>query len=86
MSDLTPLRGLGVKELGIHGTKVTDLTQIKDLPLRQLGLDYRPEREAFLRSLTGLEVINDKPAAEFWKRPASNEHPTARQFSWRTGS
>jgi hypothetical protein len=70
VSDLTPLRGLGLKELGIRGTKVTDLTQIKDLPLRQLGLDYRPEREAFLRSLTGLEAINDKPAAEFWKEAA----------------
>jgi hypothetical protein len=30
-------------------------------------LDYHPEREVFVRSFPGLEFINDKSAAEFWK-------------------
>jgi Leucine-rich repeat (LRR) protein len=70
VSDLTPLRGLGLKELSIRGTQVTELSLIKELPLRRLRLDYRPDREAFLRSLTGLEFINDKPTADFWKEVA----------------
>ena len=38
------------------------------MPLRQLGLDFRAERDTeVLRSLTGLRQINDQPAAEFWK-------------------
>jgi hypothetical protein len=46
---------------------VEDLTPIKGMSLKKLWLDYRPEREKVLRSLKGLEFINDKPAAEFWK-------------------
>jgi hypothetical protein len=38
------------------------------MPLRQLGLDFRPERDTEeLRSLKGLQQINDQPAGEFWK-------------------
>jgi hypothetical protein len=38
------------------------------MPLQQLWLDYRPERDAeVLPSLKGLERINSKPAAECWK-------------------
>jgi len=67
VSDLTPLRGLGINDLNIKRTRVTDLTPIKGLPLKQLGFDYRPDRAEFLRSFAALEVINDEPAAEFWK-------------------
>jgi Leucine-rich repeat (LRR) protein len=67
VSDLTPLRGLGVTHLSIWGTKVTDLGPLKGLPLKSLRLDYRADREAFVRSFPGLESINEKPAAEFWK-------------------
>jgi hypothetical protein len=36
--------------------------------VRGLGLGFQPERDAaVLRSLTGLERINETPAAEFWK-------------------
>jgi hypothetical protein len=48
---------------------VTDLTPIKEMPLRSLRLDYRADHREFLRSFKGLEFINDKPAAEFWKEP-----------------
>jgi hypothetical protein len=38
------------------------------MPLEQLWLDFRAERDAeVLRSVTDLEQINDVPAAEFWK-------------------
>jgi hypothetical protein len=67
VSDLTPLRGLGLKELCVKGAKVTDLSPLKGLPLQKLQLDYRADQEKLLRSLTGLESINDKPAADFWQ-------------------
>jgi serine/threonine protein kinase len=67
VTDLTPLRGLSLSGLSIRGIRATDLTPIQKLPLKGLRLDYQPEREAFVRSFPGLEFINDKPAAEFWK-------------------
>ncbi len=67
ITDLTPLRGLKVEVLSIWGSPVNDLTPLKMMPLRQLRLDYRADRKEFLQSLTGLEFINEKPAADFWK-------------------
>jgi len=67
LSDLTPLRNLKLNNLKIKGAKVSDLDVIKALPLTHLALDYRADRESFLRSLKGLKYINDKPAAQFWK-------------------
>jgi tRNA A-37 threonylcarbamoyl transferase component Bud32 len=67
VSDLTPLQGLGLKDLNLKGTQVTDLSPIKRLPLQKLQLDYRAAHEDFVRSFKGLESINDKPAADFWK-------------------
>src|SRR5262249_4742520 len=67
VTDLTPLRGLRLKSLSIQGTLATDLTPIKELPLKSLRLDYRAERKELLRSFEGLQRINEKPAADFWK-------------------
>jgi tRNA A-37 threonylcarbamoyl transferase component Bud32 len=66
-SDLTPLRGLDLTELSIRNIPAKDLSPLKGLALKSLRLDYRADREEFLRSFTGLERINDKPAADFWK-------------------
>jgi hypothetical protein len=66
-SDLKPLRGLGLKELSIHNIPAKDLSPLQELPLKRLRLDYRADREEFVRSFKGLERINDKPAADFWK-------------------
>jgi hypothetical protein len=58
-----------LQELFIHGTRVTDMSVIKDFPLKILGCDFKPERDAeLLRSIKTLERINNKPAAEFWKQ------------------
>jgi len=66
-SDLTPLRGLGLQELSILSTPARDLSPLQGLALKRLRLDYRADRAEFLRSFTGLETINDKSAADFWK-------------------
>jgi hypothetical protein len=70
VSDLSPLRGLPVSKLSLRGVRATDLSPLKALPLKSLWIDYRADREELLRSLTGLESINDMPVAEFWKNVA----------------
>ena len=67
VSDLTPLRGLRLRKLSLKGIRATDLGPIKGLPLKGLRLDYDADREELVRSFKGLELINEKPAAEFWK-------------------
>src|SRR5262245_35942565 len=67
VTDLTPLRGLGLEELSILNFPATDLSPLKELPLKSLRLDYREDRAGFVRSFAGLERVNDKPVAEFWK-------------------
>src|SRR5262249_21041950 len=66
-SDLTPLRGLGLTEVSILTIPARDLSPLQGLALKRLRLDYRADREEFVRSFKGLETINDKPAADFWK-------------------
>ena len=47
---------------------MSDLSPLKGMPLKELGCDFKPERDAeILRSIKTLETINGKPAAEFWK-------------------
>jgi hypothetical protein len=71
VSDLGPLRGLPLTVLSFPGTRVTDLTPLVRLPLERVVLDYRPEDERILRSLAGLTMINNDPAAQFWKEMES---------------
>jgi hypothetical protein len=55
--------------LYIRFTKISDLSLLKGMPLKELDCDFRPERDAeILRSIKTLERINGKPAAEFWQR------------------
>jgi hypothetical protein len=67
VSDLTSLRGSNLKVLSILKIPAKDLSPLKELPLKRLRLDYRADRAEFVRSFTGLEAINDKSVAEFWK-------------------
>jgi hypothetical protein len=65
--DLGSLRELQLERISLLHTAVTDLTPLKGMSLKQIRIDYRPDREKFLRSFKGLEFINDKPTAVFWK-------------------
>jgi hypothetical protein len=68
ITDLAPLRGMALEQLVMVGAPVTDLSPLKGMPLTDIFLDYRAERDAaILRSLTTLQTINTKPAADFWK-------------------
>jgi Leucine-rich repeat (LRR) protein len=67
VSDLSALKGLPLESLRIVHTRVSDLTPLKGMPLRKLVLDFRADRDTeVLRSLAGLQQINDQPAGEFW--------------------
>ncbi len=76
VSDLSALKGLSLRVLRFRNTKVSDLTPLKGMPLKELWFDYQPERDGeVLRSLTSLEQINGKPAAEFWKEQEKTKAP-----------
>jgi Leucine-rich repeat (LRR) protein len=66
ISTLEPLRSLRLERISLLQTGLTDLTLIQGMPLKQLRLDYRPDRERFVRSFEELEFINDKPVGVFW--------------------
>jgi serine/threonine protein kinase len=68
VTDLSVLKRLPLTTLSIEYTKVSDLTPLKGMPLKQLSLDTPTGQNAeVLRSLKGLEEINNMPAADFWK-------------------
>jgi hypothetical protein len=68
VTDLAPLRGMPLKQFWSAGSAVSDLSPLRGMPLKELSCDFQRERDAaLLRSLTTLEKINGKPAAEFWK-------------------
>jgi hypothetical protein len=67
ITTLEPLRPLRLERISLLRTGVTDLTPIQGMPLKQLRLDYRPDREKFVRSFKELEFINDKPVGVFWQ-------------------
>jgi Leucine-rich repeat (LRR) protein len=69
VKDLTPLGKMPLEYLVVYGTAVGDLTALQGLPLRGLTADLRPARDLeVLRSLKGLEKINNGPATKFWKQ------------------
>ncbi len=54
--------------LSCDRTKVTDLSLLKDMPVKVLCCDFNRKRDAnLLRSIKTLETINDQPVADFWK-------------------
>jgi hypothetical protein len=68
VSDLSPLAGMPLWELAINDTKVTDLSPLKNTSVARLLCTFVLERDAeILRSITSLETINGKPAAEYWR-------------------
>jgi tRNA A-37 threonylcarbamoyl transferase component Bud32/Leucine-rich repeat (LRR) protein len=68
VSDLSPLKDLPLRRLDVFQTQVTDFSPLVGMPLKELRGNFKPERDAeVLRSVKTLELINDKPAAEFWK-------------------
>ena len=68
ITDLSPLQGMPLTGLLCVTTQVSDLSPLRGMPLKRLSCDFKPERDTeLLRSIKTLEMINDKPAADFWK-------------------
>jgi serine/threonine protein kinase len=68
VTDVVVLQGMPVNKLWLRSTRVDDLSPLKGMPLKLLHCDFQRARDAdIVRSLTTLEEINGKPAAEFWK-------------------
>jgi len=59
---------MNLTTLHCNSTRVSDLSLLNGMPLKDLRCDFKPERDAgVLRSIKTLETINGKPAQEFWK-------------------
>jgi len=68
VADLSPIQGMPLESLRFEGSAVTDLSPIRGIPLNILQCDFQAARDAeILRAIPTLEVINSRPAAEFWK-------------------
>jgi serine/threonine protein kinase/Leucine-rich repeat (LRR) protein len=69
VTDLSPLRGQKLRIFHSYGSGVTDLSLLKDMPLKNINLDFKAERHTqLLKSIPTLEMINGKPAEDFWKQ------------------
>ncbi len=67
VGDLAPLKGMPLKALVCNQTHVTDFSPLAATPLQTLTAALNPWRDAkVLRTLKGLQKINDRPAAAFW--------------------
>jgi Leucine-rich repeat (LRR) protein len=68
ISDLSVVKDLQLDYLQIIRTGVSDLSPLEGMPLKRISIDYHAPRDyRVLRSLPLLEVINERPAAEFWR-------------------
>jgi hypothetical protein len=69
VSNLAPLKSMkSLEVLLARESLVTDLSPLKELPLQVISCNYDPARDGeILRSIKTLRVINEKPAAEFFK-------------------
>jgi Leucine-rich repeat (LRR) protein len=68
VTDLAPLKGMPLQFLWWAGSDVSDLSPLKGMPLKEIYCEVQRARDAeFLRSITSLETINGKAAADFWK-------------------
>jgi Leucine-rich repeat (LRR) protein len=76
VSDLSPLTGTPLNVLHVHSTQVRTLTPLRGTPLTELSCDFVPQRDTeLLLSIKTLKMINDLPAAEFWKKVEAGEAP-----------
>jgi Leucine-rich repeat (LRR) protein len=72
VSDLSPVAGMKLTRLVSFHTNVTDLSPLKGMGLENLHFDYHAERDfEVIQSLTALNIINGRPAPEFWKAEAA---------------
>ncbi|MFO1062277.1 MAG: protein kinase [Pirellulales bacterium] len=70
VEDLSPIRGMKLQSLYCADVHLTDISPLKGMPLRAIVLDYLPEHDAVLRSMTRLQTINGLRPAEFWAEPS----------------
>jgi hypothetical protein len=73
--DLSPLRDLtSLQYLNFWNLPAEDLTPLRNLPLKGVSYDFRPERDAaLLKSIKTLVEISGKPAAEALGQPAAGK-------------
>lgn len=70
VGDLSPLKSMPLRSLDVSELPVDNLMPLEDMPL--IELRFNPAKVtkgwATIRNKETLEIINDLPAAEFWKK------------------
>lgn len=64
--DIGPLADVRLQALFMYGVPA-NLTPLTNVGIKNIYLDVTPERLPQLRAIKSLEMINQSPAAEFWK-------------------
>jgi serine/threonine-protein kinase len=69
LTDLSPLANSPMQYLNIYKTGITDWSALRTMrQLKMISFDFDRERDSeILRSVTTLELINERPAEDFWK-------------------
>lgn len=69
IDDLSILEGMPLTSLELLSCpNISDITPLKQLPLRVIHIDFNPERDAkTLRAIKTLQLINGMPPEQFWK-------------------
>ena len=71
VADLSPLKGMRLRNIRVHGTLVDTLEVFRGMPVETIGCDFVPERDTMLlKSMKSLQQVNDTPIQDFWKRVA----------------
>ena len=74
ITDLSPLRGLTIPQLELQSTKVTDMTPLTAIKsLAAINLDYKPEYQSLLKSISSLKRINGRPKENFFAEAAKRK-------------
>jgi len=65
--DLSPLVGLKLEHLLMNRSQIDDLAILKKCHIKTLDMDYEPGHEELVKSIPGLETLNQMPLADFIK-------------------
>lgn len=69
ITDLSPLANSPMQYLNIYKVPITDWSALKTMrQLKMVAFDFDKERDSeILRAIPTLEIINEKPVADFWR-------------------
>jgi serine/threonine protein kinase len=80
LKDISPLKGMPLESLNIFVTAVTDLSILKDAPLKKLIAEDGPviAHRKLLQAIPTLEQLNSRPVQDYWANLDAKKQPEKR--------